>query len=462
MSPQIRRLPQNLEAEQALLGAMLTDPEGVIPGARNTVSPADFLNTFHAKVCESIYADFDANKVVDMIAIADKVKTLHKTALNEMGKLVEACMSPYNAKRYAELVVQASGRRDIIKQCQEAIDMAYKRAQDDLGDINNDVLKAVNDGIRAAGSGKRSIEAADIVSRVYDQLNKGYNAADDTKLYTGLIDLDALTAGLHGQELTIVGARPGAGKSMFAVHLAQELARKKNKCLIVSREMSSESLVKRMISALSGINGQVLRQPKRLNDNGGWEKVGTAAAQVITDGIRIDDESATVQEVRALCRMLHDKGELDVLFVDYLTLMRTQRKCESRRVEVEDVTWQLKEISKEFDIPVVVLAQLNRASVLNDREPELSDLRETGAIEQDADNVLFLHIPKSTPLDQEIVEVKVIIAKQRNGPVGYVTLRQHKKLFRFMNAIRPEDAQEPADYKQQELESQKSRRRYYD
>jgi replicative DNA helicase len=298
----------------------------------------------------------------------------------------------------------------------------------DVVDFNNEALKTINDGIRMPESARKGITAGDIVEEVYKDLTGSLNDQDDTKLYTGLESLDTVIAGLHKQEMTVIGARPGVGKTMLAVHIAQVLANKGNKCLIVSREMSSKQLAKRMISAKSGIDGQKLRIPKYLSTQD-WKDIANATGRIIDDDIRIDDEALTVQAIRARCRELHDKGVLDVLFVDYLTLLRSQRKAESRRIEIEDVSWQLKEIAKEFDIPVVVLAQLNRSPAIGDREPTLTDLRETGAIEQDADNVLLLHINKASDNDEhinpDIVTMKIIVAKQRNGPVGFVEVKQH-------------------------------------
>ncbi len=194
--------------------------------------------------------------------------------------------------------------------------------------------------------------------------------------------------------------------------------------------MSTLQIVKRILSNYSGVDGQKLRFCKSLNDED-WKEIIYASDQISQLPIEINDTLSNIQEIRTYCRELRNRNKLDILFVDYMGLLKTLKRCESRRAEIEDISRQCKELSLEFDIPVVVLAQLNRENERDKREPRLYDVRESGAIEQDADNVIFLHVPKDTDESANSFNIKVIISKQRNGPTGYIYLRYFRKTFRF-------------------------------
>lgn len=219
----------------------------------------------------------------------------------------------------------------------------------------------------------------------------------------------------------------------FAVQLMINLAVKKNKVLFVSREMSTVQLGKRILSNIGKINGHKLRFCKSLSDKD-FVDIGKAMEVINHMPIEINDKLSTIQEIRLYCRDLKDQGKLDVLIVDYLGLLKTLKKTNGQREAIEDISRQLKEISLDLEIPVICLAQLNRENEREKREPKLIDLRESGSIEQDADNVLFLHVPSDTDQTQDCFDVKVIVAKQRNGPCGYVWLKYYRNTFRFYNA----------------------------
>lgn len=307
--------------------------------------------------------------------------------------------------------------------------MAYLSEHENAIDIKSDALQAISE-IEAKEADTKHFDIESIIVDTMNCIENDYKADDDGNLFTGLHDLDKITAGLHKEELTIVGARPGVGKTAYALQVMINMARKGNHCLFVSREMSTVQIAKRILSNISAVDGHKLRLCKTLLDDD-WVKLGQAAGEISSLPVEINDRISTIQEIRAYCRTLKEKNKLDVLFVDYLGLLKTMKRCESRRQEIEDISRQLKEISMEFEIPVVALCQLNRDSAKSSKEPELHDLRESGSIEQDADNVILLHVPADTDETADSFDIKVIIAKQRNGATGGIYLRYVRKIFRL-------------------------------
>ena len=221
----------------------------------------------------------------------------------------------------------------------------------------------------------------------------------------------------------------------YAIQLMLNMAKKECKCLFVSREMSQLQIAKRIISNIALVDGQKLRFCKSLTDTD-WQKMGESIGEISKLPIELNDKLSTIQEIRAYCRELKNKDLLDLLIVDYIQLCRSLKKTESRRQEIEDISRQLKEITLEFGIPVIALSQLSRESEKAAREPVLSDLRESGSLEQDADNVIFLHVPKDTDEKQGNFDIKVIVGKQRNGPTGYIWLKYYRRTFQLCNIYR--------------------------
>jgi replicative DNA helicase len=290
------------------------------------------------------------------------------------------------------------------------------------------------DAVTGTGSESR-FDMANIVFEMSATLQMRWTNKEPEKLYTGFGDLDYHTAGLHPGEMTIIAARPGVGKSAFAVQLSRNMSKHDNHIVIFSREMSRGQIAERLLANMSNVDGHKLRFAKELT---GEDKdiIGHTTGEMMELPIVINDEAATVQEIRSFCRGLKNRGRLDVAIVDYLQMCRTLAKTQTREREVADMSWALKTMARELDIPVVVLAQLNRESVKDKRQPGLSDLRDSGAIEQDADNVIFLHVPADTDEKAETFEIKVIIAKQRNGATGSLFLNYTRKLFKFGSVSR--------------------------
>jgi len=369
---------------------------------------------------------------VDLVTVVDKIQ--NRNTFDDIGGLeylTELSMfmpTTANCKHYISIVKEKSVRRKLIKASNQISQTAYEEEFDNIIDLQNTAMQKL-DVIQDDSINKKT-DMQSIMINVFDDIHNGYSAEYEEKLYTGFKDLDRTTAGLHKQEVTIIAARPGVGKTALALQLLLSLAKKGNHGLFISREMSTLQLGKRILSNKSGIDGQKLRFCKSLLEDD-FKKMARYLSDISNLPIEINDSLQTIQEIKAHCRQLKNKKKLDILFIDYIGLLKTLKRCDSRRAEIEDISRQCKEISLEFDIPVVVLSQLNRENERDKREPRLIDLRESGSIEQDADNVLFLHVPADTDQQQDCFDIKIIVAKQRNGPTGYVYLKYYRKVFRF-------------------------------
>lgn len=417
--------PYSSDIEKSVLGCILLGKEEVLP----KLNKADF----HDPLCQAMYNAmatlFEQKKVIEPLIVADLLNG--KDALEWVTGIMQVPTSSERVTAYIQELKNYTARREIIQNAQKAM----KFAQD--GGMDADELKAqalhlmdidVSDG-RKIDNGIQSIMAT-----VMNDIETRYNTKDEERLFTGFYDIDNITAGLHPEEMTILAARPGVGKSAFAIQLMLNLGRKGNRCLFISREMSTVQIGKRILSNIAAIDGQKLRLCKSLKEED-FQKIGKAMNQIVTLPIEINGDMQTIQEIRAYCKELKAKSGLDVLIVDYLQLVRTLNKKESYRLEVNDISWSLKELSRELKIPVIPLSQLSRES-MGACEPSLHHLKESGSLEQDADNVIFLHIPKDTDETQDWFDIKVIIGKQRNGATGHIWLRYYRKTFKFMNVAR--------------------------
>jgi replicative DNA helicase len=348
-----------------------------------------------------------------------------------LTELTDSVPTIHNAKAYAKIVQEKSIRREMIRVAYDIQKDAYDTDFDNVIDFKNNSLQKISD-INISDSNSKKNNIKKLVKKAIENIKINMNRTEDNKLYTGFYDIDKITAGLHGSELTILAARPSVGKTAFALQLMLNLAKKDNHCLFISREMSEGQLINRVLTNWNNIDGNKIRTCKSLTDID-LSNMEKSADEIAELPIEINDVIDSVQEIRAYCRELKSKNKLDLLFIDYIGLLSTLKKCDSRRAEIEHISRQLKLMSKEFDIPIVTLCQLSRDNAKNGREPELFDLRESGSIEQDADNVIFLHVPEDTDMNAEKFNIKIIIGKQRNGATGFVYLQYIKKFMKFLN-----------------------------
>lgn len=416
-------LPNNQDIEKSVLGCLMMEKQDYVI----KLSELDFMGEVNRAIYKAIRELYDNKSVIDIITVSDAMNI--DNSIGIVTDLNSYVASPENIEYYIGKLKTYTMRREVIKAALKAREMAESDKFDSAVELKNDVLQAFD--IEVYDNNKTDSGLRAVMLKVLDDIEKKYNAKQEDKLFTGFYDLDKLIAGLHPEELTIIAARPGVGKTAFAIQLMLNMAKKGNKCLFVSREMSQMQIAKRILSNLAVVDGQKLRFCKYLTDED-WEKIGITTCEISELPIELNDKLATIQEIRAYCRELRNKGNLDLLIVDYLQLCRSLKKTENRRQEIEDISRQLKEISLEFSIPVIALSQLSRESVKS-KEPELNHLRESGSIEQDADNVFFLHVPDGTDETQDYFDIKVLVSKQRNGPTGYIYLRYYRRTFKLCN-----------------------------
>jgi replicative DNA helicase len=413
-------LPNNQDIEKSVLGCLFMGKTDYIVKLKDM----DFFGETTRLIYSTIRKLCDAKAPIDEITVADHIEL--DGILETLVGLSTYVSTPENIEHYIKTLKAYTMRREIIKASLKAKTIAENGDHETALEIKNDVLQLFD--IETLDNTKQDNSLYSITLDAMKDIEDKYNSKQEDKLFTGFYDLDKVTAGLHPEELTIIAARPGVGKTAFSLQLMLHLAKKGNKCLFVSREMSTMQIAKRILANTAVIDGHKMRLCKSLTD-ADWAKMHSAMEDIGGMDIELSDKLATIQEIRAYCR----ETKPDLLIVDYLQLCKSLRKTESRRQEVEDISRAFKEMSLEFKIPVIVLSQLSRDNAKTGREPELHDLRESGSIEQDADNVIFLHVPKDTDETTDCFDIKIIVAKQRNGATGFIYLRYYRRTFKLCN-----------------------------
>lgn len=432
-----RVLPHNLEAEQSTLGGMLLSQEAVAE-VFEMVSASDFYAPKHELIFNAVLSLFGKGEPTDVIAVSDE--------LNKQGNLLKAGGADYlhsltsyvptaaNASYYAKIVADKAVLRRLIEAGTRIAQAGYD-SQGEVEDLVNqaqaEVYKVVSQTSREDYVGlSDSIEAA--IREIETAQQRG---GELTGIPTGFTDLDAFTHGLHPGQLIIVAARPAVGKSTFALDIARAAAIKHKKATIFfSLEMGRAEIAMRMLSAESSIYLQSMR--KGNVSEADWTRLAAVRGKINDAPLYIDDSpNMSLVEIRAKCRRLAQQVDLKMVVIDYIQLMSSGKKVESRQQEVSEFSRALKLLAKELGIPVVALSQLNRqAEQAKDKRPELSHLRESGSLEQDADVVVLLHREGIFERDHPRAgEADLILAKQRNGPTGTVTVAFHGQYSRFVN-----------------------------
>ena len=434
-----RVLPHSLEAEQSVLGAMLMDKEAVA-AALDICSPDDFYSRQYGVIFECIAELFDEGKPVDMITVQAKLKEKdvppEVAGIDFIRSIFDYSPTSANVKSYAGIVHEKAVKRRLIKVNEEIENRCYADT-DGMDELLADTEEKVFRILEARGASEiRSIEevTVNVMERIHAAFMNGGSVAG---IPTGFIDLDQKTAGLQPSDLVLIAARPSMGKTAFVLNIVEHSALKKGlKCMIFSLEMSSEQLVNRLLSMESGIDAQKMRNGQLTSTD--FDQLLEAAVRVSgASNLVIDDTPGiSVAELRSRCRKQKLEHGLDLVIIDYLQLMSgSSKKSDNRQQEISEISRNLKALAREMKAPVVALSQLSRACEQRpDHRPMLSDLRESGAIEQDADVVMFLYRDDYYNKDTEHPnEAEVIIAKQRNGPIGTVTLVWKPDTTRFVN-----------------------------
>jgi replicative DNA helicase len=434
--------PQNLEAEEAVLGAMLANP-GAIPVATDVLRGADFWRDTHRHVFEAIYTLYARGSEVDFITVSAELE--RQGALERVGgrefvhALTEGVPAATAVVHYAEIVREQSILRQLVAVGNEIAEMGYRHPDDVhvLLDRAEQKLFAVSQERRA----KDFRALKDVLTESFQRITAAKETGGRRGVPTGFKDLDEKTEGLHPSNLIVLAARPSMGKTSLALNIAHHAAvDEKAAVAIFSLEMSVGELGDRLISAAARVGSHKLRNPRLLGDDDLY-KIMRAISELEQAPIFIDDTAGlSMFELRSKARRLNEKERLSLIVVDYLQLMVGDGRAENRQQEVAAISRSLKQLARELEVPVVAVSQLNRAPETrggDSREPQLSDLRESGAIEQDADLVLFLYEKEKGSANKGEITLK--IAKHRNGPTGELTLGWVKDYTKFRTLAKASD-----------------------
>ena len=436
--------PQNLDAEMAVLGSMLMDEEAIAVAAEH-LGKECFYKDSHRKIFETILDLFNVNKAVDLITLTDELR--RKGILEETGgasylaSMVNAVPSAANIRHYSGIVRDKSVLRGLISSATRIISSCYENEGNvrELVDNAEKLIFEVSDR-RHRGS---AIHLKEIIKDSIENIDRLYQKkAHVTGIPTGFLDFDTITSGMQPSDLVIVAARPSMGKSALALSMAEYAGvSAKVPTAIFSLEMSKEQLVQRMLCSHARVDAHKVRTGYLSASD--WPKLTAAAGRLSEAPIYIDDTPGiSVMELRAKARRLKAHHDIQFIILDYLQLMRGSGNGsdDSRQQEISEISRSLKALARELNVPVIAISQLSRAvERRDDHRPQLSDLRESGAIEQDADVVVLIlreEYYNPTPENQGIAEI--IVAKQRNGPVGSVKLSFIKEYTRFENYARVE------------------------
>nr|WP_318684568.1 replicative DNA helicase [uncultured Acetatifactor sp.] len=435
-----RILPHSTEAEQSVIGSMIIDREAIVV-ASEIISGEDFYNRQYGVLFEAMEELNEEGSPVDLITLQNRLREKdvppEVSSLEFVRDLITAVPTSANIKYYAGIVAEKSTLRKLIRLNEEIANTCYA-GKESLETILEDTEKRVFQLVQ-----KRNMEdfvpIRQVVMNAMDKIEKASkNKGSVTGIPTGFTDLDYRTAGMQPSDLVLIAARPSMGKTAFVLNIAQYVAFKKNLSVaIFSLEMSKEQLVNRMFSLESSVDAQKLRTGQ-LNDQE-WERLIESAGVIGRSRLIIDDTPGiSISELRSKCRKFKLEHNLSMIIIDYLQLMSGGGRTDSRQQEISDISRSLKSIARELGVPVLALSQLSRAVEQRpDHRPMLSDLRESGAIEQDADVVMFIYRDDYYHPDTDKKGVsEIIIAKQRNGPIGTVELAWLPEYTKFANLER--------------------------
>ncbi len=434
--------PQNLEAEMAVLGSMLLD-EDAMSTAFEILDKGSFYKDTHRKIFESILGLYNSNKAVDLITLTNELKK--NGVLDEIGgvsfltALVNAVPTAANISHYVAIVREKSILRTLINNATKIVSLCYESEGniDEVVDSAERFIFEVSD--RRTQSGY--VHLKEIIKDSIETIDKLYQKkAHVTGVPTGYVDFDIKTAGLQASDLIVIAGRPSMGKSAFAIGIAEYVGvTEKIPVAIFSLEMSKEQLVQRMLCSHAKVDAHKVRTGYLSTSD--WPRLTAAAGKLSEAPIFIDDAPAiSVMELRAKARRLKAHQDIKLIILDYMQLMRGSANIENRQQEISEISRCLKALARELNVPIIAISQLSRAvESRTDHRPQLSDLRESGAIEQDADVVALIlreEYYNPTPENQGIAEIN--IAKQRNGPVGSLKLAFIKEYTKFENIARIE------------------------
>ena len=437
-----RQPPHDNEAEQGVLGAMLLSPNTITDIIEELI-PDDFYRPAHQLIYRAILDLFSDNKDVDPVIVAGRLDRNHD--LERVGgapylhTLISSVPTAANARYYAEIVAEKAVLRRLVDAGTRVVQLGYEGTEGAEVDVVVDMAQQEVFAIAQRNVTEDYAILADILQPTMDELDElSTHGGLARGIPTGFIDLDNLTNGLHGGQMIIVAARPGVGKSTLALDCMRSCSIKHNKASVIfSLEMSKSEIVMRLLSAETEIRLSDMRAG-RMSDEA-WAKLANRVGQISEAPLFIDDSAnLTMMEIRSKARRLKQKHDLQMIVVDYLQLMSSGKRVESRQQEVSEFSRQLKLLAKELDVPLVAISQLNRGpESRTDKRPQLADLRESGSLEQDADMVMLLYRPDSQDKDDERAgEADIILAKHRGGPIDTVQVAHQLHYSKFVDMAR--------------------------
>lgn len=421
-SPELLNAWANLEAEQNLIAYMLTNRE-IVGYCVNALEPDDFYDPKLKQIFKTIKDLWGKNKPVDLISVSAEG---HDMA--ELAELMAIPVIVHGFKNHVNIIKTLSIKRQATIAAKNIIQELNKKHFDKPNDVIQYIQGKLDLTLPKLEQTPEDMQT--IAEEVIDYM-EGVATGEIRPIKFGITDLDAFTGGLWNSELTIIAAGPATGKTAFALNIAHNAAKNGFKVEFFSLEMNRIQIGSRLFAQTELIQAEVMRNPQIA-----WEaaskELAEASEKIAKLPITIDQTSSTIQEIRNKCERKRELGQLDLVIVDYLQLLKSSARHENRRQEIEFISRELKLMSTNLNIPVVALSQLNREGQKTNKTPKLYDLRETGAIEQDADNVIFLHNPNpEETLGQNLVELEIIIAKQRSGKTGKTTLMFNKNYMKF-------------------------------
>ena len=429
--------PHSIEAEQSVIGAMLMDKEAIVV-ASEMLHGDEFYARQHGVLFDAMVELYNEGKPVDLITLQNRLREKDVppeiSSLEFVKDLLNVVPTSANVKHYATIVAEKALLRKLIRTNEEIANACYV-GKDKVETILEDTEKRIFELVQSRNSGDY-VPIRQVVINALEKIEASAKTKGNvTGLSTGFLDLDYKTAGMQPSDFILVAARPSMGKTAFVLNIAEHMAVKDDKCVaIFSLEMSKEQLVNRLFSLESRVDAQQLRTGD-LKDSD-WEKLIESANVIGKSKLIIDDTpSISISEMRSKCRKFKLEHGLDIVIIDYLQLMSGSGRSDSRQQEISDISRSLKAMARELNVPVIALSQLSRAVEQRpDHRPMLSDLRESGAIEQDADVVMFIYRDDYYNKDSENKNIaEIIIAKQRNGPIGTVNLVWLPMYTKFAN-----------------------------
>ena len=437
-----RVLPHSVEAEQSVIGSMLMDREAII-AASEIITGADFYQHQYGVIFDAMVELFNEGKPVDLVTLQNRLREKDVppeiSSMEFVRDLLNAVPTSANVRHYANIVSEKAVLRRLIKLTEEIENDCYLN-KEPVEVIMEETEKKMFQLLGQRNSGD-FMPIRQVVINTLENIERASKTKGNvTGIPTGFTDLDYKTSGLQNSDFILIAARPSMGKTAFVLNIAQYMAFKKDKAVaIFSLEMSREQLMNRLLSMESKVDSQHLRTGNLKDDE--WSKLIESAGMIGESRLMIDDTPGiSIGEMRSKCRKYKLEHGLDIIIIDYLQLMSGSGKSssESRQQEISDISRSLKALARELNVPVVALSQLSRAvEQRTDHRPMLSDLRESGAIEQDADVVMFIYRDDYYNKDSENKGIaEIIIAKQRNGPIGTVNLVWLPDYTKFANAER--------------------------